>query len=226
MKLFLQTDGRISTERCDTQRHRDGAGVEVFPFVVTKTETVRFKNRLPALTHGYIHRILCCLTKTVWSDWWGVRVEARSGFGTRLTQWGGGGREHCVPALTLNVLSALVRSPSLEVRSAPKTATQHARQQPRLSLTLTHCPSLSKDEDSSVNLLWTTCPFEHKIVWSILEPPQEQWKHYYLQVHELCTKPSLSFPKSVINYAPLLLQRYVNMYATMSLFICLHSLSM
>lgn len=76
----------------------------------------------------------------------GVRVEARSGFRTRATQREGGG-EHFVPAVTLSVLPALVRSLSLEVGGVPKTATQHTCQQPRLLLTHSQTMSSLSEEE-------------------------------------------------------------------------------
>lgn len=67
---------------------RDGAGVELFLFGTgrIKTQTVWFKNRLPALRHGHIHMILCCLTKQLrCAQIGGVEVKARSGFRTRFS---------------------------------------------------------------------------------------------------------------------------------------------
>ena len=100
-RIFSTGEDKGVTQMCGQRC----AGVELFFFFFRrgriKTETVWFKNRLPALRRGHIHMmILCCLTNnnyllsTVGSDW-RVRVEARSGFRTRLAQrgavWGGGG---------------------------------------------------------------------------------------------------------------------------------------
>lgn len=105
---------------------RDGAGVELLFFYKRKDKNrscLVQKQTPSSSTQPHTHdtvpankTTICCQQC---AQIGGVRVEARSGFRTRLAQREGGGGEHLVPAGTLSVLPALVSSLSLEVGGVP-----------------------------------------------------------------------------------------------------------